>query len=78
MAFLREISFDFSKVGIKAQSTKEIQATPISKQYEIFESDEALKEFRLKLQNYLKRNPVDYMLCDETQDMPDCFMRILY
>lgn len=78
MAFLREISFDFSKVGIKAQSTKEIQATPISKQYEIFESDEALKEFRLKLQNYLKRNPVDYMLCDETQDMPEGFMRILY
>ena len=70
-AFLNIIKFDYEKCGISSTSTFEDK-------YEKFESDISLKEFSLKLQEYLKTNPIDYFICDETQDMPAGFMRILY
>lgn len=78
MGFLWEIDFNFHKVGILTKSNQNSKATPIDEQYKIFESDGALEEFRMRLKAYLRQNPVDYMLCDETQDMPAGFMRILY
>lgn len=68
---LKRLEFDFQKVGLHQDSKFEDM-------YEIFESDVALEEFRDKLRARLKTNPIDYFLCDETQDMPAGFMRILY
>ncbi|KLE09926.1 NERD domain-containing protein [Aliarcobacter butzleri] len=70
-AFLNLIKFDSEKCNI----TKDIS---FEEKYKIFESDIALEEFSLKLQEYLKTNPIDYFICDETQDMPAGFMRIIY
>lgn len=70
-AFLNLIKFDSEKCNI----TKD---TSFEEKYKIFESDIALEEFSLKLQEYLKTNPIDYFICDETQDMPAGFMRIIY
>jgi superfamily I DNA and RNA helicase len=69
--FLKIIDFDFEKVGI----TKE---TSLAEMYEIFETTEALKEFREKIREYLKTNPIDYFLADETQDLPAGFVRMIY
>jgi len=69
--FLKIIDFDFEKVGI----TKD---TGFEERYKIFESTKALKEFREKLRNYLKTNPIDYFLADETQDLPAGFVRMIY
>ncbi|KLE05365.1 AAA family ATPase [Aliarcobacter butzleri] len=70
-AFLNLIKFDYEKLNIKSE-------TSFEEKYKIFESDIALEEFSLKLQEYLKTNPIDYFICDETQDMPAGFMRIIY
>lgn len=70
-AFLLNIVFDFEKCNIHKE-------TSFEKKYELFETDIALEEFSLKLGNYLKQNPIDYFICDETQDMPAGFMRIIY
>ncbi len=69
--FLKRIGFEEEAVGI----TKE---TSFEQKYEIFESTEALKEFRAKLRNYLQSHPYDYFLCDETQDQPAGFIRMIY
>jgi len=68
---LKRLDFDFEKVGLHNDSKFEDM-------YKLFESDIALEEFRTKLKARLKTNPIDYFLCDETQDMPAGFMRILY
>lgn len=70
-AFLTLIKFDYEKCGMTSLTTFE-------EKYEKFESDIALEEFSLKLQEFLKTNPIDYFICDETQDMPAGFMRIIY
>ncbi len=70
-AFLTLIKFDYEKCGMTSLTTFE-------EKYEKFESDMALEEFSLKLQEFLKTNPIDYFICDETQDMPAGFMRIIY
>ena len=70
-AFLININFDFEKCNINKETTFE-------ERYKIFETDVALEEFSLKFENYLKQNPIDYFICDETQDMPAGFMRIIY
>lgn len=69
--FLININFDFEKCNINKETTFE-------ERYKIFETDVALEEFSLKFENYLKQNPIDYFICDETQDMPAGFMRIIY
>ena len=69
--FLKIIGFEFEKVGINLQ-------TSFEDRYKIFESTPALKEFREKLREYLKTNPIDYFLADETQDLPAGFVRMIY
>lgn len=71
MALLLRIGFDKAKVGIQDNDS-------LDRQYELFESDVALVEFREKFRKHLKAHPIDYVLCDETQDMPAGFMRIIY
>ena len=39
---------------------------------------EVTKEFRNKLRARLSKKPIDYFLCDETQDMPPNLMRVMY
>jgi len=69
--FLNEIGFDYEKCGLK-------NVKDLDEKFEKFESDEALNEFKEKLREWLKTHPIDYFLCDETQDMPEGFMRIIY
>ena len=69
--FIKEINFEYACIGLQEDSD-------IISKFEGFEKDEAIKEFREKLKIYLRTNPIDYMLCDETQDMPEAFMRVLY
>ena len=69
--FLQIINFDFEKAGITNE-------TSFAEKYKLFESTSALKEFREKLKKYLNKNPIDYFLADETQDLPAGFVRILY
>lgn len=71
MGLLTRIGFDDTKVGITSE-------TNIDEKYKICESDAALAEFQDKFSNHLKSHPIDYVLCDETQDMPAGFMRIIY
>ena len=70
-AFLNLIKFDFEKCRINND-------TSFEEKYRIFETDIALEEFSFKFSEYLKINPIDYFICDETQDMPAGFMRIIY
>ena len=71
MELLTRIEFDFKVINADTN-------TPLTKKYELFETDEALKEFRKKFKARLQQKPIDYFLCDETQDMPAGFMRIIY
>lgn len=68
--FLRRINFNFSKFGISKEN-------PVEQNYKVFESKDAMDEFRNKLKEYLKSTPINIFLCDETQDMPPGFMRIM-
>lgn len=70
-SFLNSINFDYEKVGI-------LDKKDFQKIYENFETDVSLDEFRTKLKIFLQKNPIDYFICDETQDMPAGFMRIIY
>jgi len=63
--FLKKIKFGFS--------TK----NSIEQEYATFETRKAIDEFRKKLKEYLKSNPISIFLCDETQDMPPGFMRVM-
>lgn len=71
VSLLTRIGFDKAKVGIT-------DTTSLDETYKIYESDEALSEFRTKFKAHLAKHPIDYVLCDETQDMPAGFMRIIY
>jgi len=71
MELIDRIGFDYEKAGINKSLT-------IDEKYVLFETDAALKEFREKLHARLQQKPIDYFLCDETQDMPAGFMRIMY
>lgn len=70
-SFLNTINFDYEKVEI-------LDKKDFQKIYENFETDVSLNEFRTKLKIFLQKNPIDYFICDETQDMPAVFMRIIY
>jgi len=67
--FLRKINFDFDKFNLSAK-------TSVEQHYATFERKKAIDEFRNKLKEYLRSNPVSIFLCDETQDMPPGFMRV--
>jgi len=68
--FLKEIGFDFKKLNLSTKSS-------IEEKYKHFETEEAIQEFRNKLKQYLRSNPISIFLCDETQDMPPGFMRAI-
>lgn len=71
MGLLEVIGFDEEKAGIA-------HSLSLPQKYKAYESVEALQEFRSKLKARLEKHPIDYFLCDETQDMPPGFMRIIY
>lgn len=71
LSFLWKIGFPFFEVGIHKNTT-------IDEQYKIFESNQALIKFNECLIKYLQTQNIDFVLCDETQDMPSGFMRLLY
>jgi len=73
-----ESIFKFIKFTIKLKHPNELNDNDFDGKFKYYETDEALEEFRTKLKEYLKTNPIDYLLCDETQDMPSGFTRILY
>jgi len=63
--FLKEIGLELPKLNFEEY-------------YKYFEETETLKEFREKLREYLSKNPIDYFLTDETQDLPAGFVRMIY
>jgi len=71
MEMLDRIGFDYKNAKIDKSHGIEVK-------YKAFESDAALEEFRQKFRQRLQIKPIDYFLCDETQDMPAGFMRIIY
>jgi len=71
ISLLNRIGFDEAKLGID-------EKTSLDEKYKIFETDEAITEFRAKFSAHLAKHPIDYVLCDETQDMPAGFMRVIY
>lgn len=68
--FLGRIGFNFKKFNLTERDSLE-------RYYEVFETEDAIYEFRKKLKWYLKFKPISIFLCDETQDMPPAFMRVL-
>ena len=70
-SLLYRVQFDFEKLGIT-------QKTPFEKQFEIIKSPQGTKEFQEKFTTHLRTHPIDYFLCDETQDMPPNIMRVIY
>lgn len=75
LGFLKEIKFDYTKLKLDLEMNTD---NKIRAMYDAFETEVAISEFRKKLKEYLKSNPVDYFICDETQDMPKAFIRIIY
>lgn len=71
MHLLEQIGFDYERAKIDRKQN-------ISAIYKAFESESALDEFQEKFSKHLASHPIDYFLCDETQDMPAGFMRIVY
>jgi len=69
LGFLNEIDFDYEKAKIKTFKLDE--------KYKLFETKEALFEFQTKLKAYLEKNKIDYLMIDETQDLPAGFVRML-
>jgi len=69
LGFLTEIEFDYKKAGIKTFKLDE--------KYKLFETKEALLEFQIKLNKYLAKNNIKYLMIDETQDLPAGFVRML-
>lgn len=69
LGFLNEINFDYKKAKIKTFKLDE--------KYKLFETKEALSEFQTKLKIYLEKNKIDYLMIDETQDLPAGFVRML-
>jgi len=68
--FLRRIDFSFSKFGLSRKNS-------VEQDFVTFETKEAIEEFRSRLKKYLRSNPISVFLCDETQDMPPGFMRVM-
>ena len=69
LGFLNEINYDYKKAGINTFKLDE--------KYKLFESVKALTEFKEKLESYLEKNKIDYLMIDETQDLPAGFVRML-
>jgi hypothetical protein len=70
-ALLKRIKFDDEKIGITKQ-------TSFDERFKLIKSSKGTQEFQKKFQTHLKTHPIDYFLCDETQDMPANIMRIIY
>lgn len=71
LSLLKRIKFNETKLGISEE-------TSLEERYKIYETDAALNEFRDKFSSHLRTHPIDFVLVDETQDMPAGFMRIIY
>lgn len=69
---LNRIGYDYKKVGIDKDKMS------LDKQFELFKSKKSTIEFKEKFHKHLSQHPIDYFLCDETQDMPPNFMRVIY
>lgn len=68
---LYRIKFDFEAVGIS-------QKTKFDDQMQILKTQKATEEFEKRFSKHLQSHPIDYFLCDETQDMPANIMRVIY
>jgi len=70
-SLLYRIKFDFKKLGVNDK-------TSFEEQFKIIKSAQGTKEFKEKFTTHLRTHPIDYFLCDETQDMPPNIMRVIY
>lgn len=70
LGLLKYIGIDWAKVGGKPKRWND--------QMTCLRSLKFTDEFRKKLKARLALKPIDYFLCDETQDMPPNLMRVMY
>ena len=70
-ALLKRIHFDWQAIGVDKD-------TPFNARMKALKTSSATAEFKSKLRQRLATHPIDYFLCDETQDMPPNIMRVLY
>lgn len=67
---LKRIKFDEEIIG--GENAK------FAAKMEALKSEAATREFRKKFKAAIESNPIDYFMCDETQDMPPNIMRVIY
>ncbi len=70
-ALLKRIDFDWKAIDVDHD-------TPFNTRMQALKTPQATDEFQTKLRQRLATHPIDYFLCDETQDMPPNLMRVLY
>lgn len=69
--FFKVIGLDEAKIGVHEEKD-------FNKKFELYKSELATKLFRDAFKKYIATHPIDYFLCDETQDMPPNIMRVIY
>lgn len=69
--FLGKIEFRWSSADIKTSESLGVK-------YEKLKKPAATKEFDRAFSHWLRTHPIDYLMCDETQDMPPNLMRVIY
>lgn len=70
-SLLTRIQFDWSAINVHYK-------TPFEEKFEQLKTPEATQEFQRCFRAQLRTHPIDYFLCDETQDMPANIMRVIY
>jgi hypothetical protein len=67
-----KIKFNYRKIGIVSKETN------FEDNMKLIQGQNGTIEFKVKFRKYLDSNPIDYFLCDETQDMPANIMRVIF
>ena len=71
--------FSFFKViGMDEKALGVTDEKDFNKKFELYKSEAATTLFREAFKKYIQKTPIDYFLCDETQDMPPNIMRVIY
>lgn len=68
----------FKVIGLDEQGLGIHDEKDFNKKFELYKSERATNLFREAFKKYLATHPIDYFLCDETQDMPPNIMRAIY
>lgn len=68
----------FKVIGLDEKELGVVEEKDFNKKFELYKSEHATKLFKEAFKQYIATHPIDYFLCDETQDMPPNIMRVIY